>query len=203
MPLTNTYVYDDANRLKFVDGVEYFWDSNGNLLNDGVNTYAYDSANRLKSLTNSSISATYNYNGLGDRLQETTNGLTTTFSMDLNTRLTRALSNGTNTYLYGVGIIAQTNGSSADYLMGDALGSVRQLSDQSGAITYARAFDPFGVVTQTQGSSQTAYGYSSEYTSNDLVYLRARHYTPELGRFFTPDPFPGYLDLPQSQNPYA
>jgi hypothetical protein len=56
--LTNTsYEYDDANRLKFVNEVEYFWDANGNLLNDGGNTYTYDSANRLKPLTNSSVSA--------------------------------------------------------------------------------------------------------------------------------------------------
>ena len=34
-----------------VDEVEYSWDANGNLLDDGVNTYAYDSANRLVSVS--------------------------------------------------------------------------------------------------------------------------------------------------------
>ena len=37
-------VYDDANRLSSVDGVNYSWDANGNLLNDGVNAYVYDSS---------------------------------------------------------------------------------------------------------------------------------------------------------------
>ena len=70
-----------------MDGVEYIWDNNGNLLNDGANTYAYDSANRLTSLSGT----TYVYNGLGDRLQETVSGQTTTFTMDLNIGLTQAL----------------------------------------------------------------------------------------------------------------
>ena len=36
---TNTYQYDDANRLSSVDGVAYTWDDSGTLLNDGMNTY--------------------------------------------------------------------------------------------------------------------------------------------------------------------
>ena len=39
------------------------------LLNDGVNTYAYDSANRLTSISGGQT-ATYAYNGLGDRLSQ-------------------------------------------------------------------------------------------------------------------------------------
>ena len=100
MPLTTSYLYDDANRLTSVNGVTYTWDDNGNLLNDGVNTYTYDSANRLKTIVNQQSSIVNQYNGLGDRLQETVNGSTTTFTMDLNTGLTQALSDGANTYLY-------------------------------------------------------------------------------------------------------
>ena len=47
VPSTTNYVYDDANRLASLNGVNYTWDNNGNastrsarrLLNDGVNTY--------------------------------------------------------------------------------------------------------------------------------------------------------------------
>ncbi|MEW6085690.1 MAG: RHS repeat-associated core domain-containing protein [Chloroflexota bacterium] len=203
VPLTTSYVYDAANRLTSVDSIAYTWDNNGNLLNDGVNTYTYDSANRLKTIVNQQSTIVNLYNGFGDRLQETVNGNTTTFTMDLNSGLTRALSDGTNTYHYGIGIISQTQGGVTDYFLDDALGSVRQLTDASGEITYATAYDPFGVVRQTVGNVSTAYGYTGEYTSNDLVYLRARHYAPTMGRFFTQDPFAGYADLPQSQNPYT
>jgi len=44
----NTYAYDSANRMTRVNGFNYTWDNNDNLLNDGVNAYTYDSANRLK-----------------------------------------------------------------------------------------------------------------------------------------------------------
>ena len=43
---TTNYVYDDANRLASVNGVNYTWDNNGNLLNDGTNAYTYDSARK-------------------------------------------------------------------------------------------------------------------------------------------------------------
>jgi YD repeat-containing protein len=84
----DTYVYDDANRLTSVNAVNYTWDNNGNLLNDGVNTYTYDSANRLKSVSNPSTVTSYQYSGLGDRLREIVNGSATTFTMDLNAGLT-------------------------------------------------------------------------------------------------------------------
>ena len=114
--------------------------------------------------------------------------------------LTQALSDGTNTYIYGNGRIAQTDGTATDYFMTDALGSVRQLTDATGAITYASAYDPYGVVTATSGASGTPYGYTGEYTSNDLVYLRARHYDPAMGRFLTRDTWGGDANSPMSFN---
>jgi YD repeat-containing protein len=138
---TTNRVCDDANRLTSVNGVNYTWDNNGNLLNDGVNAYSYDSANRLQAVSNQQSAINYAYNGLNDRLQETVNGITTTFTMDLNTGLAEALSDGINTYVYGVGRIAQVN-TGTEYFLGDALGSVRQLTNASGSITYARVYDP-------------------------------------------------------------
>jgi len=200
LPLTTTYLYDDANRLSDVNGITYTWDDNGNLLNDGVNAYTYDSANRLKTMNIGQPSATsYQYNGLGDRLQETVNGQTTTFTMDLNTGLTQALDDGTNTYVYGLDRIAQMN-TATEYFLGDALGSVRQITNTTGVITYARAYDPYGVHTTTTGSSQTPFGYTGEYTSNDLLYLRARYYSPSMGRFLTSDTWGGNANKPMSFN---
>ena len=71
--------------------------------------------------------------------------------MDLNTGLTQALNDGTNTYIYGIDHIAQVN-TQIEYCLGDALGSVRQLTNQNGDITYARAYNPYRVVVETSGS---------------------------------------------------
>ncbi|HEU0291238.1 MAG TPA: RHS repeat-associated core domain-containing protein [Anaerolineales bacterium] len=207
----DTYVYDDANRLTSVNGVTYAWDNNGNLKKDSVNAYEYDFANRLVKTcqdtssngicdTGETVLASYVYNGLNDRLQETVSGVTTTFTMDLNTGLTQALSDGTHTYVYGVGRIAQATATGTEYFLGDALGSVRQMTNTSGAITYARAYDPYGVVTSTDGSSQSSYAYTGEYASQGLVYLRARYYASGMGRFLTRDTWGGNMSSPMSYN---
>ena len=116
---STSYTYDIANRLTSVGGVTYSWDNNGNLLSDGVYTYSYDYANRLTTVTQGSTTlSTYVYNGNGDRLSQTVNGLsgaaTTHFTLDLNpstgsgqaTGLTQVLDDGENAYLYGRGRIA-------------------------------------------------------------------------------------------------
>ncbi len=193
---------DDANRLTSVNGVTYIWDANGNLLSDGIKTYTYDSANRLKAVSGQQLAISYGYNRMGDRLQEILNGQTTTFAMDYNTGLTQALNDGTNNYIYGNGRIAQVN-TSTEYFLGDALGSVRQLTNDSGAVTYASAYGPYGVTTQSYGASQTAYGYTNEYMSQGLVYLRARYYAPNTGRFLTKDVWDGTLTLPITYNKWV
>ena len=139
---------------------------------------------------------------MGDRLQEEVyGGSTTTFTMDLNMGLTQALSDGTNSYIYGVGRIAQVN-TGTEYFLGDALGSVRQLTDASGAVTYARAYDPYGVVISTTGSSQSAYSFTGEYADTyiKLNYLRSRWYDPASGRFNTKDSWQGDYNRPLSLN---
>ncbi len=110
-----------------------------------MNTYTYDSANRLIAFSGPQA-INYAYNGLGDRLQETVDGQTTTFRMDLNPStslragagLTQALSDGTNAHLYGISRISQSN-VDTEYFLGDALESVRQLTNSYGEITLLRS----------------------------------------------------------------
>jgi RHS repeat-associated protein len=168
------------------------------LLSDGTSTYTYDAANRLTAVSGPS-SATYAYNGLGDRYQQTVGSQTTTYVLDLNSGLTQVLSDGTNTYTYGLGRISQ-QGTSAEYFLGDALGSVRQLTNQAGAVTYAKSYDPYGVVTQASGASVSAYGFTGEQQSNDMVYLRARYYNVVDGRFVSRDTWAGDANRPLSLN---
>ncbi|RKZ28120.1 hypothetical protein DRQ26_01765 [bacterium] len=136
------------------------------------------------------------YGGLGDRHQQ--NG--TNYTLDLNAGLTQVLSDGTNTYLYGNGRIAQA-GSTTEYFLGDALGSVRQLVDATSAVTLTKSYAPYGGVTQAVGTSQTNYGFTNESTDpNGLVYLRARYYAPTDGRFTSRDTWGGDYNRPLSLN---
>ncbi|MCS7001192.1 MAG: RHS repeat-associated core domain-containing protein, partial [Candidatus Kapabacteria bacterium] len=45
--------------------------------------------------------------------------------------------------------------------------------------------------------------YTGEAQSGGLVYLRARYYGPQWGRFLTRDPLMGQHTQPQTFNPYA
>jgi RHS repeat-associated protein len=201
LPATTTYTYDGANRLTSVNGVTYTWDANGNLLSDGVNTYAYDTANRLISFSEPAVSASFAYNGLNDRVQQIVNSQPTNYTLDLNVGLTQVLDDGTNTYLYGVDRIAQVQGANIDYFLGDALGSVRQLTNQTGTVSLARNYDPYGNMIANTGEDTTTYGFTSEQTdTSGLVYLRARYYAPTIGRFLSRDSWEGDYYKPLSYN---
>ncbi|MBI3159847.1 MAG: hypothetical protein HYZ26_09645 [Chloroflexi bacterium] len=78
-----SYAYAAANRLTSVAGQSYSWDANGNLLSDGTSTYTYDHANRLVAVGQGGVNYAYAYNGLGDRLRQTVDGVTTTYTLDL------------------------------------------------------------------------------------------------------------------------
>ncbi len=98
-----------ANRLYRVGEVDYTWDDNGNLLSDEVYTYSYDHANRLVGVSGAGLAANYAYNGLGDRLRQTANSVTTEYVLDLAAGLTQVLSDETNAYLYGAGGSAKSS----------------------------------------------------------------------------------------------
>jgi hypothetical protein len=77
-----------------------------------------------------------------DRVSQTVNGITTHYELFQAAGLTQVLSDGTNTYLYGVGRIAQYSETGPEYFLNDALGSVRQLVDANGSVTLARDYEP-------------------------------------------------------------
>ncbi len=82
----------------------------------------FQKTNRLASASQQSTVYSLVYSGLGDRLSQTVNGTQTRYVNDLSGGLTRVLADGTNTYLYGIGHIAQ-QGATTQYFGAHALGS--------------------------------------------------------------------------------
>jgi len=203
-------VYDSANQLTSVGATGYTWDANGNLTNDGGRTYVYNAANRLTGVTQNGQTVNYRYrcNGLSigygsgcesDRVSQTVNGVSTTYVLDQAAGLTQALSDGTNTYLYGNGRIGQVTGMDSAYFLGDALGSVRQLVVQDGAIALVQNYTPYGEVMDSTGKGETAYSFTGEWNTGRLLYLRTRFYSFD-GRFLTRDTWKGDHYSPKSNN---
>ena len=106
-------------------------------------------------------------------------------------------------YLYGLDIIAQQQAERL-YYVHDGLGSVRQLVDTTGQIATNYAYDPFGVPL-VGGEVYNPYQYTGEAWDAEvgLLYLRARYYQPEVGRFITDDPWQGDIWRPGSLNKYS
>jgi len=92
------------------------------------------------------------------------------------------------------------------YYLPDALGSVRQVTDETGAVTDAREWTPYGEeVGAAQGAPQAGLGYTGEWqdAALGLTYLRARWYDAYLNQFVSPDLIvPDYRN-PQSINRYT
>jgi RHS repeat-associated protein len=209
---TTEYTYDLANRLTQINGssgtTTLQYDNNGNLLNDGVNTYTYNAADRLTQFTNGSADTiTYAYNGVGNRYRQTVNGVQTDYLLDLNgmSQVLGEFTPGSETwYLMGMDVLGQQQNGSWSYFNHDGLGSVRQVTNANGDVTYAAGYEPYGSLLEYAGASNTPFGYAGEYTdSNDLINLRARYYNSDLGRFLTRDPFGGILTMPASLNGYS
>ncbi len=127
--------------------------------------------------------------------------MTTNYTLDLAAGLTQVLDDGTNTYLYGNGRIAQVD-STTEYFLGDALESVRQLADTTGSVTLTQSYSPYGETVTSVGSGYSAYQYTGEIRDSyiKLIYLRSRYYAPETGRFLTKDSWQGDYNRPLSLN---
>jgi len=88
-------------------------------------------------------------------------------------------------------VLSEKRGASRYRFVPDPLGSVRALLDTSGSITATRDYWPYGeVAAQSGGMTAIQYvgalGYFTDTTNR--VYVRARHYRPDLGRWVTVDP---------------
>jgi RHS repeat-associated protein len=132
-------------------------------------------------------------------------------SLSLVRRLGRRIQAGTKTgMLYdGINLIAQpnsqflqgngldnplsitANGSTFSYVQ-DHLGSVRRLTDATGAVTSSYNYSPYGSIsspTTSPANTTNPFGFTDrEQDETGLVYMRARYYDPAIERFISDDP---------------
>jgi len=76
------------------------------------------------------------------------------------------------------------------FFLYDGLGSTRSLTDTDGTIIQSYDYRPFGEGIDHPGELSTNHLFTGEYFDKDLdyYYLRARYYSPGLGRFTGYDP---------------
>ncbi len=179
--------------------------ANGNLVAKGSSTFMYDQANRLTSATVAGASETYAYDGDGVRFSRTVGANPASrYVSDVNTSLPVTVDDGTRKYVWGLGLAYAVSGSAIEIYHTDRLGSVRVITDASGAVTATYRTDEYGVPTASTGPSTQPFGFTGEpRDSTGLSYLRARYYDPSLGRFMSRDAWSGAGWVPSTLHRYA
>ena len=186
------------------------FDANGNTTINSGQTNVYDFENHLVQRGG----VTVVYDGDGNRVKETVAGVTTSYLVaDQNptgyAQVLDELQNGavSRTYSYGLSLISQkliANGQGPFFYGYDGHGSVRFLTDSTGAITDTYDYDAFGTLISSTGSTPNNYLFAGEQFDPALgiYYNRARYYDQRQGRFWTMDTYEGYDDEPVSLHKY-
>ncbi|HEY7466750.1 MAG TPA: hypothetical protein VIB47_08660 [Dehalococcoidia bacterium] len=111
-----SYTYGDAEQMLTAGGVSYGYDERGNQTSRGSDAFPWDHENRMAGLTIGSTIASYAYNGDGLRMSSTVGANTTGYVWDVAAGLPVILQDGTNTYVYGLGLISTYDGTSTSFL---------------------------------------------------------------------------------------
>jgi RHS repeat-associated protein len=193
---TWTYTYDNAGNLtgKATAGGGEIW------------TYTYDHHNHLVSAMHQGgagpVQATYSYDALDNRVEKdvSTGGApaVTKFAYD-GSEVLADLDSGNSLqrrYLHGDlvdQVFARLSAGgmpTAAWYLPDRQGSVRDLTDETGAVQDHLNYDGFGKASETNPTFGDRYKYTArEYDSETgLQYNRARYYDATIGRWTSEDP---------------
>jgi RHS repeat-associated protein len=151
------------------------------------------------------------YDGDGNRVSKTVAGVTTDYLVDDRNltgyaQVLEEISGGAvqRVYTYGLSRISQSQATGTSFYGYDGQGSVRLLTDPTGAVTDRYDYDAFGNIISQAGTTPNVYLYSGEQNDPNLslYYLRARYYKTNIGRFQTTDPYQGTPFDPTSLHQY-
>ncbi len=196
-----SYTCNSANRLETIGDISFMYDANGNTTLRTGRGYSYDSKDNLIEVSGD-FTATYTYDGLGNRRSATRDGETTKYVLDL-------LSGDGNVimetddggipfyyYVYGpAGLISRISANDeTEYYIYDFRGSTVAMVDATteAAITHKYQYDDFGNVVQSEETDLNRFRFVGRngvmFETDDLAFMRARYYDCTTGRFLSEDP---------------
>ncbi len=196
----------------------FAYDANGNL-DKKMGGWDYDwNVENLMTVAklNGVPQQTYTYDGLGRRV--TVDGVagsgawTVSIASGMDLLFEKDNTGAITKYVYANGMriariecVGNPPACTTSYFFADHQGSTRKILDAARVEQYAVDYEPFGKPYATSGPQPDNHKYTSEKHDDPtgLVYLRARQYDPEVGRFASADPVLGSLGEPQTLNRYA
>jgi len=224
---TTNAAFDARDRQLTRGGQGWTWDVNGNLAAKvGEATYAWDFDSRLQQvMLQDGTVVTHGYDADGVRVTTATrkpDGIITTvnYLVDTSGALSQVVAESTQIgagasalsayYVRGDDLLAvmrpgATAGSwTSRFYHSDGLGSIRALTDESGAVTDRWSYTAFGELLSHEGEDANAYLFAGESLdpNSGFYYNRARWMDPEIGRFISLDPFAGQIFDPVTLHKY-
>lgn len=202
-PANVNYTYDPDNRLLSAGSATFNYNNNGNLIKktigSSVTNYTWDYDNMLTQLSSGGNTYTYKYDALGNRIAKIVNSVETRFVVNPSGALSQVLAesdsggNITAYYVYGLGLITKvTPAGNAYHYHYDGIGSTIAITDSLGNVVNKYAYDAFGKVLSQTETISNPFKYVGRFgvmdDGNGLLYMRARYYDPEVGRFVSKDP---------------
>lgn len=220
---TKQYTYDGENRMLSENGVNYSYDSNGNLVSKSTGgltseTFEYAALNRLAKYTSPDGSTTtYKYDPFGRRIEKSGalgtkkylwDGIKIICEYDGADTLTDKLTYGINREILSrrATITVGTTTTTADYFYHhDHLGSVVMITDSTGAVVNTYNYDDFGGIISSTETLPNDYTYTGKQLDREtgLYYYGARYYDAKTGRFIGKDLLEGDEEEPQTLNRYV
>jgi len=184
-------------------GNSYSYDANGNMTGGAGRSLTWNVDNMLAAVSYQGTTTQYTYDGGEGRIKKVVGGSDVTRYFGMVEE-----HNGTLIKYYSVGdllVARKVQGDSREWYHSDRLGSITMMTNASGNKIKGYDYTPFGEFAGQSGNSDndttyTGHRYDAE---SGLIYMGARYYDPELGRFISPDiiiPDPGN---PQALNRYS
>jgi RHS repeat-associated protein len=194
-------VVNEVNQLLTSGPASLRYDADGNLVSrqDGFDTssFEYDTENRLVGASTPEGRWVYEYDAFGQLAAATRDGQRTEFLNDPmgDGNVIAEYSGGTllANYTHGVGLVSMSpSGQSPRYYLYDGTGHASELVDAAGVVANRYRFLPFGEALSAEETVPNAFKFGAQYGLRDngagLVSMRARFYSPDLGRFISRDP---------------
>jgi RHS repeat-associated protein len=170
-----------------------------------VYNFQYDAENRMVAVSGSAT-ASFVYDGDGNRVQSTVGGVTT---VHLGAYFEWTGSTSTMKKYYSAGgarVAVRTGASTLNFMLTDHLGSTSVTTDSIGAFGSENRYKAWGELRYASGTLPTKFTYTGQYSNVadfGLMYYGARWYDSSLSRFAQADTIVPGAGNPQAWDRYA
>ncbi len=145
----------------------------------------------IKYLEDGEEKASYRYNGNGQRVEKTVDGVKTKYYWDGANIKNEGTANAVNVtnYFGANGVFARKSGSGMNTLYKNGHGDTVLLTNGS-TVVRDYDYDAYGKEKGISSADLNPFRYSGEYFDSEtgFIYLRNRYYDPGTGRFTSEDP---------------